>query len=94
MVRPCKCRKIDFSPRVTYFKPRGIPLRVLSDIELSLDELEAIRLKHVEGLQQIGSAKKMGISQSTFHRILDRAHKKISTALVLGKAIKVGKIEK
>lgn len=88
MVRPCKCRVVRFSPEVTYFKPRGVPLRALETIELSLDELEAIRLKYSSGLEQTEAAKKMKISQSTFHRLLNRANKKIATALINGKAIK------
>ncbi len=89
MSRPRKPRCITFDPNVTYFKPRGIPLAMLEEVVLTGDELEAIRLKYQKGLEQIESAKKMKVSQSTFQRILDKANKKIANALVEGKAIKI-----
>ena len=88
-MRPKKHRHIRFNPEVTYFKPRGIPLKVLQEVELKHDEIEAIRLKYVNRLDQIECAKKMKISQSTFQRILQSANKKIAEALVKGKAIKI-----
>ena len=89
MPRPRLCRKINFSPNVRYFKPQGIPLRELDEVELTLEELEALRLKNVEGLDQIEASKKMKTSQSTFQRILSSAYKKIAEALIEGKAIKI-----
>lgn len=76
-------------PKATYFKPRGISLSLLKEVGLTIDELEAIRLTDLEGLEQIAAAGKMKISQSTLQRILTEAHKKIAEALVTGKAIKV-----
>ncbi len=89
MVRPQKKRSIAFNPLVTYYKPRGIPLAQLEEVILSHDELEALRLKNIENLDQIICAEKMGISQSTFQRILKNAYKKISIALIEGKAIRI-----
>lgn len=89
MPRPRKKRCLGLSPRVTYFKPRGIPLNKLEEVELNHDEYEAIRLKYDVGLDQIESASLMKISQSTFHRILTSANEKISEAIVNGKAIKI-----
>ncbi|OGZ26790.1 MAG: hypothetical protein A2365_01805 [Candidatus Nealsonbacteria bacterium RIFOXYB1_FULL_40_15] len=89
MVRPLKPRKILFDPSVTYFKPRAVPLSMLEEIELNIDELEALRLRDYEGIEQIEAAEKMKISQSTFQRILSSARKKVSEALIEGKAIKL-----
>jgi len=89
MVRPRKKRFIGFNPKVTYYKPRGIPLTELEEILLTSDELEALRLKNIEDLDQTDCAKKMLISQSTFQRILTLAYKKISSALIQGKAIRI-----
>lgn len=89
MVRPRICRRIGFEPNVTYFKPRGIPLRELQEILLAKDEFEAVRLKDLEGFEQGECAKKMSISQPTFHRILLSARKKIANAIITGKAIKI-----
>ena len=89
MTRPRKLRYINFTPGVTYFKPQGVPLCSLEEVELNPDELESIRLKNYKNLSQIDCAKKMKISQSTFQRILTLANKKISQALIDGKAIKI-----
>lgn len=89
MPRPRLHRRICFNPQVTYFKPRGIPMRQLEEIELSTEELEALRLKNLENLDQTACAKKMHTSQSTFQRILASAYFKISSALIEGKAIKI-----
>ena len=91
MVRPIKLRKISFNPNVVYFKPRGVPLSQLEEVDLSLDELEAIRLYDLDGLEQDKAAAKMNISQSTFSRILNSARQKIARALIEGKAIKIYK---
>jgi len=89
MVRPRLCRRVRFNPNITYFKPRGIPLRELGEVILLVDEFEAVRLKDLEGLEQGECAKKMKISQPTFHRLVLSARKKISEAIVNGKAIRI-----
>ena len=89
MARPIKPRKIVFNPRVTYFKPQAIPLSVLEEVDLSVDELEAIRLHDLGDCNQSKCAQKMKISPSTFQRVLVSAHKKIAEALIEGKAIKI-----
>ena len=89
MVRPRLCRRIRFNPNVTYFKPQGVPMRFLEVIELTTEEAEALRLKNIKDLEQEEAAKKMNTSQSTFQRILSSAYKKITKALIEGKAIKI-----
>ncbi len=93
MPRPnlCFCRKIKFEPNVVYFKPQGIPLRNLEVVEISLEEIEAYRLRHIDDLEQIEAAKKMGATPSTYQRILYSVYKKIADALVNGKAIQITK---
>jgi predicted DNA-binding protein (UPF0251 family) len=82
-------------PQANYYKPRGIPLSVLEEVILTVDEFEAIRLTDMEGLYQADAAEKMNISRQTLGRILESAHKKIADALVNGKAllIKGGPVE-
>ena len=84
-------RCVRFKPNVYYFKPQGIPLRFLEETVLFPDELEALKLYEVDGLAQTAAAKKMKISQPTFARILESANKKISQAIITGKAIKIEK---
>jgi len=91
MVRPRLYRRINFNPNVIYFKPRGVPLSELDEVELSLEEIESIRLKNIAELDQLEASKIMKTSQSTFQRILSSAYKKISDALINGKAIKINK---
>lgn len=90
MPRPKIQRCIRFSPSAVYFKPQGIPLRLLEEVVLEKDELEALKLYEIDSLEQTEAAKKMKISQPTFARILNKAHKKIADALINGKAIKLG----
>ena len=87
--RPRLCRRINFQPHVHHFKPQGTPLRNLDVIELSIEEVEALRLKNIKDLDQIECAKLMKTSQSTFQRILTSAYKKISQAIIEGKAIRI-----
>jgi predicted DNA-binding protein (UPF0251 family) len=71
------------------FKPCGIRRIQLERVELCHDEMEAIRLSDYEGLYQQEAANHMGISRSTFSRILDTAHKKIADAFLHTKAISI-----
>lgn len=89
MPRPRKPRCVQFTPSVRYFKPAGVPLRTLEEVRLSVDEIESLRLKDVEGLVQEECARQMQLSQSTFQRILAGARAKVSMALVFGKAIRI-----
>ena len=63
----------------------------LKPIELSVDEFEAIRFKDYHDIKQTESAEFMGISQSTFHRILNSARHKIATSLIEGRPIVIVK---
>ncbi|MDD2681251.1 MAG: DUF134 domain-containing protein [Patescibacteria group bacterium] len=89
MPRPRIYRKIEFSPETTYFKPQGIPMRSLQIVELSVEELEAYRLRYLNDLDQRAAANKMNVSTSTYQRIISSAYKKIADALINGKAIKI-----
>lgn len=89
MPRPLKCRLVNFLPDVTFFKPAGIPLRMLDEVVLNIEELEAIRLKDLDGLEQEECAEKMRISRPTFHRVLEASRRKIADALTQGKAIRI-----
>lgn len=89
MPRPLKCRRVGQEPYIQYFKPRGIPLHLLEEVRLTVDELEALRLADLERLYQEQAAEKMGISRQTFGNILISAHGKVAESIVRGKAIKI-----
>jgi len=87
--RPPKCRRVEFEPEFTYFKPAGIPKHQLQELILNIEEIEAIRLKDREGLEQADCAVKMQVSRPTFQRILMSARNKLAQAIIEGKAIKI-----
>jgi uncharacterized protein len=89
MSRPIKCRRVSFFPQATFFKPAGIPLKDLEEVRLSMEEIEALRLKDLEGLEQEQGAERMNVSRPTFQRILTSARQKIAAALLEGKAIRI-----
>jgi predicted DNA-binding protein (UPF0251 family)/DNA-directed RNA polymerase subunit RPC12/RpoP len=89
MPRPVKPRWVEFSPGVAYFKPAGIRMRDLEEVMLGLDEVEALRLKDLIGLEQEQCAERMGIAQSTFQRVLTTARNKVASALIEGRALRV-----
>jgi len=89
MVRPIKHRFVESKPEVTYFKPRAIPLSELEEVCLTVEEIETLKLKFLEKLEQEQAAKKMKVSRTTFWRILSSAGEKISDALINGKAIRI-----
>lgn len=87
MGRPRKCRWVEMVPEVTFFKPRGIPLRLLEMTVITVDELEAMRLADHLEMTQNQVAQKMQVSRPTVTRMLARARKAVADALVNGKAI-------
>ena len=72
-----------------YLKPRGIPLKDLKVAKLKIEELEAIRLVDLKGMEQEKAANKMNISRRTLARELESGRKKIADALLNGKAIEI-----
>ena len=89
MPRPRRFRWVRAQPNSTYFKPRGIPLAVLEEAVLTVEEHEAIRLADLEGLHQEEAAQKMNVSRATFGRIVASARRKIADALLNAKAIRI-----
>lgn len=87
--RPSSCRLVSGSPGAVFFKPAGIPTRELTEVVMSLDEYEAIRLADHEGLYQEEAARQMGISRTTFGRILDSAHRKVAEVLGGGRCLRL-----
>ncbi len=89
MPRPRKHRRLWRSPRSAVFKPVGVPLDRLDCVVLLHEELEALRLSDLEGCYQEEAAEQMGVSRSTFQRMLTEARRKVAEALVNGAALRV-----
>ena len=90
MPRPPIERAVAGVPRITLFKPAGVPARELEQLRLGVDELEAIRLVDLEGLSHEQAAEAMGVSRQTVGRVLERGRASVAEALVEGKAILIG----
>lgn len=89
MPRPRHCRYVSAAPSVTYFKPRGTPLRELQEACLCVDELEALRLADAEGLTAQEAARHMRVSRHTFGRTLASARRTVALALTQGMALRI-----
>lgn len=86
--RPKKYRIVRQDPKISQFSPRGRPGRP-DEVNLPMDEFEAIRLTDFMGLSQKEAGKSMHISQQTFSRVLKRARKNIARAIINGAIIKI-----
>ena len=64
-------------------------MRFLSEVCLSMEEAESVRLKDLDGLDQQQCAEHMNISRPTFQRVLSSARKKIADVLLNGKAVRI-----
>ena len=82
-----KIRYIQKMPKILQFSPRGKPGRP-DEIELKVDEYEAIKLADLQGYDQSEGAMAMGISRPSFGRILRNGRRVIADALVKGKIIR------
>ena len=89
MPRPRKRRTVADVPRCTTFKPVGRRLGETGEVRVLTEELEALRLKDLEGLDQLQSAERMGVSRPTFQRVLRSARGKVARALIDGLTIRV-----
>lgn len=89
MPRPKIYRRVEFFPDSTYFVPMGVPACSLEQVDIMMEELEAMRLKDIENLNQEECAKRMNVSRQTFQNIIDSARKKVAVSLTEGKAINI-----
>jgi predicted DNA-binding protein (UPF0251 family) len=88
--RPKIPRLISEEPRVVLFKPAGTPTAELEVLNLTLEELESVRLVDYMGYSHEEAANAMGISRRVFWSILKSARKKIVDVLINGKALSIG----
>lgn len=82
-----KCRRVCAVPENRIFLPQQ---STAETVVLTVEELEAVRLCDLEGLEQDDAAVSMNISRATFQRILYRSRAKTADALCSGKAIRIG----
>ncbi|HHE75837.1 MAG TPA: DUF134 domain-containing protein [Candidatus Aciduliprofundum boonei] len=81
-------RWIGFVPPINYFHPAGVfePQQV---IELTLEEIEAMRLVDLEHLTQEEAAMRMGVSRKTLWNDLKSGREKVIRAIINGYPIRI-----
>ncbi len=87
MPRKPKCRRVCAVPSNRIFLPQEPSA---SAVELTVEELEALRLCNLERMEQNDAAVSMDVSRATFQRMLYKAREKVADALCAGKAIRIG----
>ena len=80
-----KLRRVGIIPEYRGFTPDGLASG--DAIDMTVDELEVLRLCDLEGLNQEAVAQQMGIARATVAAICSRAHCKVANALVNGRAL-------
>ena len=85
MARPSRCRRVCSVPKFDSFVPCG------SDggeqVQLTVDEFEAVRLIDYEKRTHEQCAEQMGISRTTVTEMYERVREKIADCIVNGKAL-------
>lgn len=79
------CAASGIIPEYRGFTPDGLASG--DAIDMTVDELEVLRLCDLEGLNQEAVAQQMGIARATVAAICSRAHRKVASALVNGRAL-------
>jgi predicted DNA-binding protein (UPF0251 family) len=89
MARPVKCRKVCCKADSKCFHPIGKDPQNLARVEMTLDEMEAIKLLDYEGKYQEEAAKSMGVSRQTIGNIVESARYKIAAAILQDKLLSI-----
>ena len=85
MARPTRCRRICMEPAHSRFRPEGIPTD--ENVNMTLDEYEAIRLIDLNKCTHEQCARQMGISRTTVTEIYESARYKLADSVVHGKIL-------
>jgi predicted DNA-binding protein (UPF0251 family)/predicted RNA-binding Zn-ribbon protein involved in translation (DUF1610 family) len=85
--RPKRHRKLGKPPRLSGFKPMGVPMALSENISVQFEEYEALRLADYEDLSHAEAARRMNVSRPTFTRMYEKIRKKIAQAFVEGRSI-------
>lgn len=95
MARTTKCRKIYSFPDFYSFVPEEADAGIIPTVMMSLDEYETVRLLDYEGLNQEECALRMGVARTTVTAMYESARKKLVSAVVEGKRLRIagGNIE-
>jgi predicted DNA-binding protein (UPF0251 family) len=87
MSRPVKTRLVCHDPKYFVYGPKGKKANSLDRINLTIDELETIRLMDYLDYTQEEAAIQMKVARTTVQRIYNEARKKIAASFIDGKII-------
>lgn len=88
MSRKRRCRQVWGEPLYVSFTPDGIASG--EPVQLTVDELETIRLLDLVGATQAECADQMGVARTTVTAIYQEARRKVADALVNGRELRIG----
>lgn len=88
MARPKKCRKVCSLPENMEFRPAAANEN-LSEVVMTVDEYETIRLIDKEGFSQEECGAYMNIARTTVQFIYTSARKKLADALVESRVLRI-----
>ncbi len=91
MSRPKKNRTVCLDPNFKCFAPSGKKSNEV--VEIFCDELEAMKFINIDWMSMKQWWEKMWVSAPTFNRIVNKAHKKVTDAIINGKTIAIKKCE-
>lgn len=84
-----RCRRwVENIPAISQFEPIDA-VHDRGEVNILIEEFEAVRLVDFLNLNQVEAAVQMGVSQKTLWNDLSSARKKIADAIVNGKTIKI-----
>jgi hypothetical protein len=83
-------RSIDGTPSARCYAPQCSPSENEEIISLRPEELAVLDLVDLQGLEQEQAAAALGVSRKTIWRDIHEARRKITDALVHGKALEIG----
>lgn len=86
MARPRKRKRICKKPEISSFNSAKKAKEI---VEITVDELEAVRLIDYKGLTQQECAKQMQVARTTITSVYDSARYKISDSILQDKELKV-----
>jgi len=89
MPRPKNERIVYEPPLFTEFKPVGVLGKSLKEVLLTLDEFEAMRLADFAGMSHEEAADEMGMSRSTFSRLIEKTRRKIAEFIFQGRLLTI-----
>ena len=89
MARPPRDRILATELPAQRFRPLRSPGVNADEIVLTFDEAESLRLADLEGLYQHAASVRMGVSRTTFGRIVASARRKTADALLHGKRLRI-----